>query len=180
MKRHGEFVRLELPDLIRMNRLVRGRIDIEGFVAWHRDLDDGEGLQLIDSLVAYAGEAGFDADTYAEAMGAAGLDATTALAQEVASFWQPGWTRPDRIGLRKWLGGLDDDSREWMLRWAVFLFGTAEGRVYRNEHPASCNHWWHRDLTDERVVEALLNDPRYASTSMKDDAKFKRPWWRRF
>jgi hypothetical protein len=56
----------------------------------------------------------------------------------------------------------------------VYLFGTAEGRVYQGATREGCNHWWHRDLLDERVVQALLNDPQYWRTSMKDDDQIKK------
>ena len=42
MKRLGGYVRLELPDLIRMNRLVRGAIDYPGFMDGFEALDDDE------------------------------------------------------------------------------------------------------------------------------------------
>lgn len=45
--------------------------------------------------------------------------------------------------------------------------------MYRGESPEYCNHWWHRDLLDERVVQDLLNDPRYYVTAMKDDARIQ-------
>jgi hypothetical protein len=38
----------------------------------------------------------------------------------------------------------------------------------------SCNHWWHRDLLDDRVVEARLADPTFYNTSMKDDGGIKK------
>jgi hypothetical protein len=55
----------------------------------------------------------------------------------------------------------------------VLLFGIAEGRVFRAETKATCNHWWHRDLTDERVVQDILNNPKFYTTSMKDDDRIK-------
>ena len=55
----------------------------------------------------------------------------------------------------------------------IALFGTAEGRAYRGDTPERCTHWWHRDLSDRRVVHDLLNDPNYARTSMRDDDRLK-------
>jgi hypothetical protein len=57
--------------------------------------------------------------------------------------------------------------------FAVYLFGLAEGRVFAREAKESCNHWWHRDLLDPRVVAAILNDPHYYRTSLKDDEPIK-------
>jgi hypothetical protein len=46
-------------------------------------------------------------------------------------------------------------------------------RVYRGESKECCNHWWHRDLLDERVVRDLLSDPHFYLTAMKDDDRIK-------
>ena len=61
-----------------------------------------------------------------------------------------------------------------VFRFCVFLFGVAEGRVFSRETREHCNHWWHRDLLDERVVESLLADPTYFRTAMRDDERIKR------
>jgi len=67
-----------------------------------------------------------------------------------------------------------DQQQEVVLRLLVYLFGYAEERIYSRETEEWCNHWWHRDLLDERVVNDLLADPEYYRTSMKDDQRIKR------
>jgi len=72
-----------------------------------------------------------------------------------------------------WLLQLDASERSCFLPLFVCLFGYAEGRVFANETEESCNHWWHRDLLDERVVRALLSDPEFWRTALRDDHAIK-------
>jgi hypothetical protein len=74
-------------------------------------------------------------------------------------------------GLAKWLESAEPEVREMAFRWFVYLFGVAERRFRQTERPESCNHWWHRDLDDPRVVESILKDPEYYRTSPRDDEK---------
>ncbi len=82
----------------------------------------------------------------------------------------------DLVGLHAWLLELSETDRLIVFALAVYLFGKAEGRVYRQEEKQWCNHWWHRDLLDERVVNAILNDPMFYTTAMKDDDGIKSRW----
>jgi hypothetical protein len=61
--------------------------------------------------------------------------------------------------LCRWVEGLSDADRAVVFWLFVFLFGVAEGRVYQRETPEHCNHWWHRDLLDDRVVRDLVTNP---------------------
>jgi len=71
-----------------------------------------------------------------------------------------------------WWARARPGPRRKAFRLAYFLFGLAEGEVFRRETPEWCDHWWHRNLTDTRVREDLLRDPNYVYTSMSSDAKF--------
>lgn len=182
MQRVDDYVKIELTDLIRMNRLVRGGIDLAGFGEWFAALELPERRTLIDRLVVHADEAGVDREVYAEALARAGLDASDGwVAQVGAAFWGGDHARPRGIlAIREAVHLTEGDELSRYLRWAVYLFGVAEGRVFAGETPDCCNHWWHRDLTDPRVVRDLLRHPRPTSTSMKDDARIKgSSWWKK-
>lgn len=181
MRRHGEHVILELPDLIRMNRLVRGGIDIEGFAVWFEQLGDDEGRGLIDTVITYACEAGVTEPIYAEALRRAGLSVDDAWVATLTDRFRGDGPDRSHRGLQRVRDDIkvaDRAELRRLLGWAVHVFGVAEGRV--SADPAeSCNHWWHRDLTDDRVVQDLLHDPKYYKTAKRDDLRVKAPWWRR-
>jgi len=82
-------------------------------------------------------------------------------------------------GFVRWLRSGEDSTRTRAFKYFVYLFGEAERRVLRAEDMQTCNHWWHRNLEDKRVVESILADPGYYKTSPRDDQRLladtKRP-----
>ena len=168
----GILVELELIEEIRMNQLVRSHIDLAGFQNWYSSLSADGQVVLLFTLHSYAQQAGGREDVYHAAVQAAQIPEEQALVQELASFRGP-YSRTLNIHLRDWLKNSEGKEREVVLSILVHYFGIAERRVLANHTPAGCNHWWHRDLLDERVVNDLLKNPRYAYTSMKDDLIIK-------
>lgn len=183
MKRiDDKWVRFERSDLIRLNRLIRGGINLDGYIHWFEELDLLERIALIDTLIAYACETHLDRATYDEAIALAPRDDEW-FSRLTALMW-PEKTESDPrckglIDVRAKIAEMSSTELRRTLPWAVYIFGVSEGRVYANETPESCNHWWHRDLTDERVVNDILSNPNFVYTSMKDDQKFKRSWWQK-
>jgi Family of unknown function (DUF5958) len=160
----------ELADLIRVNQLVRHRIDFEGFGAWYAALPAERRRALTYLLCEFAHQAGVTDATWDEALAASGLSAADPVVQQVGAA-----RRGDQplFRLYDFVLAVPDESLPTVFRLFVYLFGTAEGRVLRGESAEHCNHWWHRDLLDERVVHDLLNDPRYYMTAQKDDKRIK-------
>jgi len=159
---------LELPDLIRINQLIRTHIDFDQFKQWYDVLAVPQQCALITKLCEFAYQAGFTPATYQEALAEAGLEASDPLIKKAASFHKP-YAYLDLHSLHYWAVELTDIERFTVFRKFVYLFGKAEGNVYKHETKEGCNHWWHRNLLDERVVHAILSNPRYYYTSMKDD-----------
>jgi len=166
-------VTLELADIIRINQLVRGRIHFEGFKEWYDSLSVQAQSALIASLCHFAFQAGADGDTYKSAFASAAIDSSNPLVMKAKSFHDP-YEFLNLSGLNSWLTQLDKTERFTVFKMYVYLFGTVEGRVFQGATRDGCNQWWHRDLLDERVVQALLDDPQYWSTSMKDDDQVKK------
>jgi len=164
-----------LADLIRLNQLIRGRIDYESFRAWYDALPPDAQRELAWTLCEFAHQAGVNRARFAEAVELAGLAADHPLVAHVSAACMPLWERRggSLFELYQWLEKLPGAERAVVFRLFVFLFGVAEGRVYQAETRESCNHWWHRDLLDERVVRDLLNDPQFYMTAMRDDDRIK-------
>lgn len=160
----------ELADLIRLNQLVRERIDIDGFRAWYDSLPAEGRRALTHVLCEFAHQAGVSESTWTEALSASGFSESNPLVAEVLSV---GRAKHGGFMLGQFLRDISDEDLPTAFELFVYLFGVAEGTVYRGESKRWCNHWWHRDLLDERVVEDLLNDPEYFFTSMADDDRIK-------
>ena len=161
----------ELGEILRVNQLIRGEINLAGFKAWYEQLSQPEQCAFIYQLVEFAYQAGVDEGVWRESLDAAALQSGDLLVEQAAGFLRRNF--PEWSDFHDWLRKLPDSDRLAVFTLSVYLFGIAEGRVYRNEEKAWCNHWWHRDLLDERVVQDILNNPKFYMTSMKDDDRIK-------
>ncbi len=177
MKEQEGWFQLELAEIIRVNQLVRGEIDLAGFMSWYEQLSPPEQHALTYSLVDFAYQAGVDDSVWSEVLSAAHLESHAQLCVQVKSSLE-GIFR-DWSMFRGWLQQVSAPEMFLVFTLAVYLFGVAEGKVYRNEKKEWCNHWWHRDLLDERVVKDILRDREFYMTSMKDDERIKgKSGWR--
>ena len=168
----GNGFQLDLAEMIRINQLVRGKIDLAGFTAWYEQLSFTGQRALIASLIFFAEQArGLNDADWNEALATTNLERTNPLFENRAAFLRKLVTEMDDFD--DWLAQLSNADRFAVFTFLVHLFGVAEGKIYRNEQKDWCNHWWHRDLLDERVVHDILNDPKFYMTSMKDDERIK-------
>jgi hypothetical protein len=165
---------LELPEIIRVNQLVRNQINLGDFKGWYAQLSAPEQQTLISALFEFAYQAGVDEQVWKEALNTGNLEINNEMVQTLKSFHVNDLGLHDWGGFQDWLVELLSPERDTLFVLAVFLFGTAEGKVFSKEQKDWCNHWWHRDLLDKRVVEALLTNPRFYITSMKDDDEIKK------
>ena len=159
-------IKLELLDVIRVNQLVRGGADTSGAISWFREVSHEEQNALLGSLLFFAAQAGFDEASWEEALIGAEHEDGAIIERVRAHLFR---SFPRDYELVDWFASLDDLSRSAIYVLVLRVFAAAEGRRVRGEQKEHCNHWWHRDLLDERVVEDILNDPNFHMTSMADD-----------
>lgn len=162
-----------MKDLIKINQLIRERIDVDAFETWYAGLSFGGQQSLIKTLLLLAYQAGVTDATWEQAGLLGGFADLAILVDTVKSFHLTEIGLHDWIGFDSWLSGLSSHDKHVTFLVSVYLFGVAEGNVFRNETATSCNHWWHRDLLDPRVVDDIITDPEYYRTSMKQDASIK-------
>jgi hypothetical protein len=167
MRREGNRVQLDKADLIRMNQLVRRQVDYEGFRAWYQGLATDEQAALVAELCHCAYQAGVDESVYERACQTAGFTPDDELVLMMKKVQGRGGLNVG--GLTEWLGSAQSNTRVRALKLFVYLFGEAEQKVMASEDRQSCNHWWHRNLEDQRVVQSILSDPEYYKTSPRDD-----------
>ena len=146
---------LSLAEIIKVNQLVRSRIDLAGFTNWYDQLSLRQQHVLVSTLFEFAHQAGVDEKTWEEALSAGKITRCSEPALVIRTFHNYGLGLHDHSGFNAWLRELSDPERREVFTIGVYLFGTAEGKVFREESKEGCNHWWHRDLLDERVVEDI-------------------------
>jgi hypothetical protein len=170
---NGSFC-LELIEIIKINQLVRNQINYDDFKIWYMQLSISEQHVLTSTILQFAYQAGVDNQVWEDVFNLGKGLIKNEMVESIKSFHRDDLGLHNWAGFHKWQLGLSENDRDGLFAIAVYLFGTAEGRVYRKEQQEWCNHWWHRDLLDSRVVEALLTDHRFYMTAMKDDEEIKR------
>jgi hypothetical protein len=167
MRHEGNNVFLDKGDLIRMNQLVRRQTDYGRFWDWYQALIMDEQAALIGELCHFAYQAGVDDTVFQIAAEQAGLTEEQdflAVMKKVR-----GSSGLNIGGFVQWLQSASESDRVRAFKFFVHLFGEAERKALRQEDSKDCNHWWHRNLDDPRVVESILNDREYFKTSPRDD-----------
>lgn len=167
MKRQVDQIFFEKTDVIRMNLLVRQRTDYEAFSRWYTSIDCDEQVELTSRLCEYAYQAGVDDIIHRQASVSSGLMEDSDFLDLLKKV--KGLSGLNIGGLANWLRSANAEVRLRAFKYFVYLFGEAERRVLENEDRRSCNHWWHRNLEDPRVVESILKDDQYYKTSPRDD-----------
>lgn len=118
----------ELADMIRVNQLVRGRIDLEGFQAWFAALPPDQRRALTYLLCEFAHQAGVGNATWDVALAASGLMSSDPVVQRVLAA---GHGEHPVLRLYDLVVAVPEKELPTVFRLFVYLFGTAEGAVYR-------------------------------------------------
>jgi pSer/pThr/pTyr-binding forkhead associated (FHA) protein len=171
-ERDGKWV-TGLPELIRMNQLVRGRIDLDGFDRWYDTLLTDQRVALGDALFALAYQARPTDPEYDEALATAGVPTDHPVVRRV---WEARRDRsfPDTFAADRFLASLNENDLRAAFRLFAALFGVAQWREYRTLMARGYSrYWWHRDVLDQRVVDDLLSDPSFSRTTPRDDERIK-------
>src|SRR5262245_10708562 len=146
MSRHE----LDVEDLARMSALIRGGVDFDGFRSWYDGLSVPGQRQLTCWLCAFAHAAGLTEARFDEAVDRAGLARGDPLVRQARALTRD---RRDRYGdladFCEWVGRLPDPERAFVFRLCAYLFGIAEGRLYRGEAEEPAARGWHRDRLDD-------------------------------
>jgi len=165
MKQIGDTYALDRCDLIRINRLVRGKIDISGYRDWYGSISRAEQITLTFGLYTLTVHTGFHVQLSDKAVETSGVPLK--LAEVLKLLVCDG-----SLGkLRAWLEAASNEDTDAAFPLFVHLFGESEAAVMAIETKETCNHWWHRDLLDPRVIADLMSNPNWHGTSPKDDIK---------
>jgi len=120
---------VSVRDLIKMNQLIRERIDVDGFETWYADLSFGDQQSLIKTLFLFAYQAGVSDATWEQASSLGGFAGRATLVDKIKSFHLTEISLHDWIGFDSWLGGLSSHDKYATFLVSVYLFGVAAGSL---------------------------------------------------
>jgi hypothetical protein len=119
----------DLPGLIRVNQLIRGRIDFDAFQSWYAALPPARRRALTGLLCEFAHQAGVSDFIWEEALAASGIPAGPV----VQRIWSARRGEHPTFRLHDVVDAASDEDLPTVFKLFVYLFGVAEGRVYRGE-----------------------------------------------
>ena len=160
---------LNLEEEIRINKFIRNKIDFQGFKEWFDSEPRNKQNMIVSTLCEYTQQAGITDEGIDTSFNKSGLNNHNKNIEYLLKL------KISIDEIEEWFENLNKVERDEILKFCVYLFGITEGEVYKKEIVQGCNHWWHRDLLDSRVVSSLLKNPEYWSTSMVDDKLIKKP-----
>jgi len=158
--------RLSLEESIRMNRMIQGGVDINGFKNWYKGLSRDEQAFLARYLLnIFICEQHYSTcrDVVKKALAATGRTLGDPLVQRlmksVGGFdLEKGFLAEIvRIheNLEEWMNSLEENDRLSVFELCAFLFGFHEGERF-DACAGKCSHWWHQDLKNPDVVKKML------------------------
>lgn len=156
---------LDLADEILMNKLIRNGIKFDKFLCWYNKLNIEQQSALVATLFEFAYQSGVTDSVINRALEESEVSKSEPLIQSVLTF------KTDLDGIEEWYLQLTEINRSVVFKFAVYYFGVAENNVFIHMCSKSdnCDHWWHRNILDDNIVKALIDDPKFYLTSKKDD-----------
>jgi hypothetical protein len=138
---------LKLDDAILLNQLAQGIVSYSDGDAWFQARNVGDQRRLLLGLNVLILQASPRREDAALAISAAQLPQTLTPCVLL--------TKPDlRIQLAK-LAQLPEPELPRAFRLLIELLAVADNRRRREKPLDLVNHWWHRDLSDPKVVEDI-------------------------
>ena len=168
-----ELAELELSDVIRINQLVRGATDTERLGQWYGSLTRPEQTTLTVTLMDFAHQARPQEQEWHQAIEAAGLATNPKLVERLKAYVVDQYLSEEPGFHFNWLHTASEPDRATAFWFAAHLFGFAARRQLDSCQCGGSYHWWHQDLTDERVVQEILR-----KASRREPLYRKKPWWR--
>ena len=104
---------MSVKDLIKMNQLIRERIEVDAFETWYADPSFGDQQSLIKTLFLFSYQAGVTDATREQASSLGGFAGRATLVDKIKSFHLTEISLHDWIGFDSWLGGLSSSGREY-------------------------------------------------------------------
>lgn len=141
---------LTIQELLLLNQYVQGVVSKSEVTKWFLALKETEKQSVVKNIWALAIQAQVIESDIQDAIGAAGLKPTQTPVVMISKGNISLHNRGYKLSMLK----------DTVLNQAFFLilecFAIAERRRKEKEDPLNCNHWWHKDLSDERIIKEIL------------------------
>ncbi|MDD4402598.1 MAG: DUF5958 family protein [Desulfitobacteriaceae bacterium] len=141
---------LTIEELILINQYAQGVVSRDKIKDWYLALQEIEKQSVVKSIWVLATQAQVKEDDIPVAAEAAGLKQTHTPVVMISKGDMSLNNRGYKLSA---LSGTVLNQAFWFV---LECFALAERRRREKEGPDECNHWWHKDLSDDRVVKEIL------------------------
>jgi hypothetical protein len=142
---------MRIDDEIFLNQLAQGIVEIEKGLSWFRGLEAQARRDALHTISYFITNATPQNDDASRAIDRSGLKRTFTPCVLL------GAGEDISQQLSKILN-LPDAELDKAFRLTIALLGVADDRRRKTKPLDLTNHWWHRDLRDQRVIEAIRNE----------------------
>jgi hypothetical protein len=138
---------LPIQELVLLNQYVQGIVLREDIVHWYSSLDENSRKAAVKAIWILATQARILESDLTKAIDESGLKPTHTPVQMLKTKKMPFHRRGYALA----------NLKGTVLNQAFLLvlecFALAERRRKDSEDSATCNHWWHKDLSNENVLK---------------------------
>ena len=146
------FKLLNIYNLIFLNKYAQHVVDKSEILNWFESLDMTERSLAVKEVWILATQAHISEDDIDAIAEKAGLKSTHTPVVMLKKATLPLKQRGFELANLK--GTLLKQAFCLVVEWFAF----AEERRKDNEIEETCNHWWHRDLSDARIVDEIIKE----------------------
>lgn len=146
------FTGLTLSNLILLNQYAQGIVTRQEVEKWFLSLAENEKQSSVKEVWILATQALVTEGDIPKATEVAGLKSTHTPVVMILNGDVPFYKRGYRLSELK---GIVLNQAFWFV---LECFALAERRRKEKEGTTECNHWWHKDLSDERVIKEILGN----------------------
>ncbi len=143
---------LEIEDLILINQYVQNIITKDNINSWFLSFDESDKQIIVRTIWQLAVQSRVNDNDVLIATNAARLKSTHTPVVMLHSSKFTLWQR----------GGDLAKLRGQLLNQAFYLvlecLATADRRRREEENKTECTHWWHRDLTDKKIIDEIIKN----------------------
>lgn len=143
---------LKTPELLFLNKYTQGLVTQSEIIDWFLMLHEVDKQKAVADVWVLATQARIREEDVPEVLTKAGLKPTHTpvimLTKGKIPFHKHGLC----------LSTLKGTVLKQAFLLVLECFAYAERRRKKNEDPLTCNHWWHKDLSDEEVIRDILKN----------------------
>lgn len=141
---------LTIQELLLLNQYVQGIVSRDEINKWFFSFNENDKQSVVKNIWVLAIQAKVKENDIKNAMLAAGLKPAHTPVVMITNGKDALYNRGYRLSTLKGI------VLNQVFLLVLECFVVADNRRKEKEDPLHCNHWWHKDLSDEQIIKNIL------------------------